>query len=159
MASIEQQHGGELGSEVGGVYYHHSVSDARDALRALQPLPAGGATELSCFCLCCRKKRPVRIRPKNVVSLHKKMIQRGAKVKDGPKRIGSGAPDGQEVWDREKTMAENYAVSSPSLQLCVRAFAALPALARSAVEKIMLTLPWHICRLHAFRRPSVSTQG
>jgi len=59
----------------------------------------------------------VRIRPKNVVSLHKKMIQRGAKVKDAPKRIGSGAPDGQQVWDREKTMAENYAVSLPSLQL------------------------------------------
>ena len=63
-----------------------------------------------------RKKRPVRIRPKNVVSLHKKMIQRGAKVKDAPKRIGSGARDGQEAWDREKTMAENYAVGLPSFQ-------------------------------------------
>jgi hypothetical protein len=83
---------------------------------------AAAAAAAAAACLLCggsaaaavlvhRKKRPVRIRPKNVVALHKKMIQRGAKVKEAAERIGSGAPDGQDVWDRGKTMAENYAVS------------------------------------------------
>jgi hypothetical protein len=70
-----------------------------------------GGSAAAAAVLVHRKKRPVRIRPKNVVALHKKMIQRGAKVKEAAERIGSGAPDGQDVWDRGKTMAENYAVS------------------------------------------------
>ena len=78
-----------------------------------------------------RKRRPVRVRPKNLVSLHKKSIQRvspdacrapartpltarcwrrqGAHVKEGAKREGSGILPVEQVWDRRKTLKENYA--------------------------------------------------
>ena len=52
----------------------------------------------------------MRLRQKNVVSLHKKHIQKGAKVKDGPERVGSvGINEGDvvEMWDRRKTLKEN----------------------------------------------------
>jgi hypothetical protein len=47
VASIEQQQGDLAQAALpAGIGYHASVSDARDALRALQPLPPGGATVL-----------------------------------------------------------------------------------------------------------------
>ena len=105
----------------------------------------------------------MRIRPKNVVALHKKMIQRGAKVKEAAERIGSGAPDGQDVWDRGKTMAENYAVSLMApreivLLMVLRLLSVVPV---PCTEGMLLLLDAAGCcwLLLADGRSSASTTG
>ena len=56
-----------------------------------------------------RKRHTVRQRQKKRVVSDRRKIQRGAKVKTGPVREGSGVISVGEVWDRRKSLKENYA--------------------------------------------------
>ena len=56
-----------------------------------------------------RKRRTVRVRHKKTVTNQRRQIQRGAKVKPTAPRKGSGILPVEQVWDRRKSLRENYA--------------------------------------------------